>query len=110
MGLLILFKILMKQFKYLLIFLIFIIAYTNSNELIKIDLVPKYSSPFLTFEYQIRTKYGYILYKEYIGTDIIAEKKYYYKELSDMKNISALNFEELNKEYKKYDIYLSSRK
>lgn len=106
MGLLILFKILMKQFKYLLKFLIFIIAYTNSNELIKIDLVPKYSSPFLTFEYQIRTKYGYILYKDYTATDIIAEKKYYYKELSDMKNISALNIEELNKEYKKYDIYI----
>ena len=60
----------------------------------------------MTFEYQIRTKYGYILYKDYTATDIIAEKKYYYKELSDMKNISALNIEELNKEYKKYDIYI----
>lgn len=92
MGLIILFKIFMRQFEYLLIFLIFIIAYTNSNELIKIDLVPKYSSSFLTFEYQIRTKYWYILYKDYTATDIRAEKIYYYKELSDMKNISALDF------------------
>ena len=80
----------MRQFEYLLIFLLFIIAYTNSNELIKIDLVPKYSSSFLTFEYQIRTKYGYILYKHYTATDYINEKKYYYKELNDMKNISVL--------------------
>jgi len=51
-------------------------TYTNSNELIKIDLVPKYSSSFLTFEYQIRTKYAYILYKDYITTVYINEKKY----------------------------------
>ena len=44
--------------------------------------------------------------KLYTATDYINEKKYYYKELSDMKHISALDFKLLNKEYKKYGLYI----
>ena len=87
----------MKQFHYLLIFLILIISYINSNELIKINI--KYQ--ILPYEYKIRTKYGFIIYQTYTGTEFPSEKNFFYIELLGVKNISVLNFEEL---YKKYDI------
>ena len=87
----------MKQFHYLLIFLIHIISYINSNELIKINI--KYQ--ILPYEYKIRTKYGFIIYQTYTGTEFPSEKNFFYIELIGVKNISVLNFEEL---YKKYDI------
>ena len=93
----------MNQFHYLLIFLILIISYINSNELIKINI--KYQ--ILPYEYKIRTKYGFIIYQAYTGTEFPSEKNFFYIELIDVKNITVLNFEELREEYKKYDIYVT---
>ena len=75
----------------------------NSSNIIKIDLQK--------YKYEIKTTYGVIIYEyghvygDFEPRTPLSPEVYF--QFTNIKNISALNFVELRKEYKKYNIYVT---
>ena len=94
----------MIKFKYQICLLfVFNLFSCKSNNIIKIDLQK--------YKYEIETPYGVIIYEyghvygDYELRTPLSPEVYFL--FTNIKNISALNFVELRKEYKKYNIYVA---
>ena len=87
----------MIKTKYSFILFILFIHYTFSNEIIEINTKSSFE--------EIKTKYGIVLYDK--RNTIESERSYcntYYIQMSNLKNLSNVNFPELRKKYEKFKV------
>ena len=87
----------MIKTKYSFILFILFIHYTFSNEIIEINTKSSFE--------EIKTKYGIVLYDK--RNTIESDRSYcntYYIQMSNLKNLSNVNFPELRKKYEKFKV------
>ena len=87
----------MIKTKYSFILFILFIHYTFSNEIIEINIKSSIE--------EIKTKYGIVLYDK--RNTIESDRSYcnsYYIQMSNLKNLSNVNFPELRKKYEKFKV------
>ena len=87
----------MLKTKYPFILFILFIHYTFSNEIIEINIKSSFE--------EIKTKYGIVLYDK--RNTIESDRSYcnsYYIQMSNLKNLSNVNFPELRKKYEKFKV------